>query len=86
MSCPIPLLCSYMTATASFVNTSIRSVAAPMRTVIYDVVLCREGAQVRADRDPLVQLRNSRDAATQFRLADQHNGQQKSVVEMKIRQ
>ena len=41
---------------------------------------------MRTNRNPLVQLRNFRNTMTQFRLADQHNGQQKSIVELKVRQ
>jgi len=48
--------------------------------------LCREGAQMRTHRDPLVQLRNSRNTMTQFRLADRHGGQQKAIIELEIRQ
>ena len=41
---------------------------------------------MRSRRDSLVQLGNSRNTMSQFRLTDRHDGQQKSVIELEIYQ
>ena len=57
-----------------------------MHTVIYDVVSSAVRGQMRSRRDSLVQLGNSRNTMSQFRLTDRHDGQQKSVIELEIYQ